>query len=128
MKSFLTVALTSLVLFTADAVRAEPGDAIVGTWLTANGEAKVHFAKESGSYVGRVVWLKSANPKMMGTAIVWGLHYDGNDSYVDGRCFDPQSGKTYSGKATLESTNRLALRGYVGIPLFGRSETWARTN
>lgn len=144
------VAVTALALFVAAPAGAEAtadrGDGIVGTWLTGNGEAKIHFAKEGGSYVGRVVWLKTAtkdgrpvhddnNPdpklrarEMIGAAIVWGMKFDGKDTYTDGHCYDPVGGKTYSGKATLETptANKLELRGYVGIPLFGRSDTWVR--
>lgn len=145
MRGFASAAFASLVLLASPPTRAEAGDGIVGTWLTANGEAKIRFAKEGPSYVGRVVWLKTPtkngrpvtdekNPdpalrarQMIGAPLVWGLRFDG-DAYVDGRCYDPTSGKTYKGKATLESTDRLALRGYVGIPLFGRSETWSRQN
>ena len=132
----LSVASTSSVL------AAEPGDGIVGDWMTANGQAKIHFGNEGGTYVGRVAWLKmqqdtgkpvldTKNPderlrgrQMIGQAIVWGMKFDGASGYEGGHCYDPESGKTYQGKATLENANHLALRGYVGIPLFGRSETW----
>lgn len=142
--------VVTAVVFGAAAVggvaeAADPGDGIVGNWMTANGQAKIHFAKEGGNYVGRVVWLKQQelsgrpvlddkNPDaklrsrpMMGQAIVWGLHFDGKNEYDSGHCYDPESGKTYQGKATLENANHLALRGYVGIPAFGRSETWVKT-
>lgn len=137
------VAFTSLVL-ASDIACAADRDDIVGEWLTANGEAKIRFAFESTQYVGRVTWLKTStkdgkpvvdenNPdpnlrtrQMMGAAIVWNMHFDGKE-YVDGLLYDPEHGKTYKGKAVVESTNRLSLRGYVGIPLFGKSETWTRT-
>ncbi|MBX3229318.1 MAG: DUF2147 domain-containing protein [Labilithrix sp.] len=141
--AFLALALASDTA-RADAPKAK-ADAIVGEWLTANGEARIRFAFENGAYVGRISWLKTAtkdgkpivdenNPDpalrsrtMMGAAIVWNLHFDGS-GYVDGYLYDPEHGKTYKGKATVESPTRLALRGYVGIPLFGRSETWTRVS
>jgi uncharacterized protein (DUF2147 family) len=43
----------------------------------------------------------------------------------DGRLYDPRSGHTYSGAMTAVG-DRLHLRGYIGIRLFGRSETWTR--
>ena len=43
-----------------------------------------------------------------------------------GEIYDPESGKTYSAKMSLESPDTLSLRGYVGIPLFGRPSTWSR--
>lgn len=42
-----------------------------------------------------------------------------------GKLYDPESGKTYTGSMTREG-DKLKLRGYVGIPLFGRTETWTR--
>lgn len=44
-----------------------------------------------------------------------------------GNLYDPKSGRTYSGQMTAEG-NLLQLRGYVGLPIFGRSETWVRTS
>ena len=43
----------------------------------------------------------------------------------DGHVYDPKSGRTYSGSLTAEG-NTLKLRGYVGIKLLGRTETWTR--
>lgn len=45
----------------------------------------------------------------------------------DGHLYDPKSGHTYSGQMTAEG-NLLLLRGYIGLPIFGRSETWVRTS
>ena len=43
----------------------------------------------------------------------------------DGTLYDPKTGKTYHGNIKLEG-NKLELRGYVGIPLFGENQTWMR--
>ena len=42
-----------------------------------------------------------------------------------GHLYDPKSGRTYKGEMTAEG-NLLRLRGYVGLPIFGRTETWVR--
>ncbi len=44
---------------------------------------------------------------------------------TDGTLYDPKTGKTYHGMMTADGAN-LDLRGYIGIPLFGRSQTWTR--
>jgi uncharacterized protein (DUF2147 family) len=44
-----------------------------------------------------------------------------------GRLYDPKSGRTYSGRMTAEG-NLLHLRGYLGLPIFGRTETWVRAS
>jgi uncharacterized protein (DUF2147 family) len=44
-----------------------------------------------------------------------------------GTVLDPESGETYTCRVTISPDGRnLELRGYVGIPLFGRSERWVR--
>jgi len=43
----------------------------------------------------------------------------------DGTLYDPKSGKTYHGQLKLNG-NKLELRGYVGIPLFGETQIWTR--
>lgn len=48
------------------------------------------------------------------------------DHAAGGILYDPKSGKTYRGLMTAEGS-KLELRGYVGIPLFGSSQTWTRT-
>ena len=44
-------------------------------------------------------------------------------TYKDGTIYDPKSGKTYSCKMTIDG-NKLKIRGYIGISLFGRTEVW----
>jgi uncharacterized protein (DUF2147 family) len=44
-----------------------------------------------------------------------------------GHLYDPGSGRTYRGEMTAEG-NLLHLRGYVGLPIFGRTETWVRAS
>jgi uncharacterized protein (DUF2147 family) len=44
----------------------------------------------------------------------------------NGSLYDPKSGKTYSGSLRAEG-DLLKLRGYVGLKIFGRTETWTRT-
>lgn len=44
---------------------------------------------------------------------------------TDGTLYDPKTGKTYHGMLTANG-DKLDLRGYIGVPLFGRSQTWTR--
>ena len=49
------------------------------------------------------------------------------DEYGGGDILDPDNGKVYSCKAKLaEGGKKLVLRGYIGISLLGRSQTWIR--
>ena len=67
------------------------------------------------------------NKPAEGLQILSGLKADGNNQWSDGKLVDPESGKTYSGKLTLSDNGQsLKLRGFVGTPVFGRSQTWQR--
>lgn len=44
---------------------------------------------------------------------------------TDGTLYDPKTGNSYRGMMTAEGAT-LDLRGYVSVPLFGRSQTWTR--
>jgi uncharacterized protein (DUF2147 family) len=47
--------------------------------------------------------------------------------YKNGMILDPENGKLYKSKISLsEDGTKLTVRGYIGIPLFGRSQTWLR--
>ena len=49
------------------------------------------------------------------------------NEYISGNVLDPLSGNIYSGTIKVNPKgNRLTLRGYVGISLLGRSQTWVR--
>lgn len=54
-----------------------------------------------------------------------GFHMDDATHASGGQLYDPKSGNTYHGKMTVEG-DTLNLRGYVGVPLFGRTEVWRR--
>lgn len=64
--------------------------------------------------------------RIIGMTIVEGIKLKG-DSFEGGEILDPENGKTYRCKMKLdESGNKLEVRGYIGISLFGRSQIWTR--
>jgi uncharacterized protein (DUF2147 family) len=62
----------------------------------------------------------------MGLDIMYGFNLSEGKVWDDGEIYDPKSGKTYSGTITLQGENTLDLRGYVGLPIFGRTSVWTR--
>jgi uncharacterized protein (DUF2147 family) len=66
------------------------------------------------------------NKPILGLVIIKNMHCE-NNKCVDGRIVDPRDGKVYHARMQLIDGGRaLNVRGYVGIPLFGRSVTWYR--
>lgn len=48
-------------------------------------------------------------------------------TYNGGEILDPDNGKVYRSKIALRDGGRqLSVRGYIGVPLPGRSQTWLR--
>ncbi|MDR1793363.1 MAG: DUF2147 domain-containing protein [Bacteroidales bacterium] len=43
-----------------------------------------------------------------------------------GTVHDPEKNDSYKCTITIKDNNHLDLRGYIGIPLFGRTEHWTR--
>jgi uncharacterized protein (DUF2147 family) len=65
---------------------------------------------------------------ILGMDILRGLARDG-DQWDGGTILDPESGKVYKCRLTLQDGGqRLAVRGFLGISLFGRTQTWERLN
>jgi uncharacterized protein (DUF2147 family) len=66
------------------------------------------------------------NKPLLGMTIMQGMKQNG-DAYEGGKILDPDNGKTYRCKLKLDETgNKLEVRGFIGISLFGRSQTWVR--
>ena len=61
-----------------------------------------------------------------GMVIMWGVKQDG-DVWDGGQILDPHNGKTYKVKLSLKDDGRkLDVRGYIGMPMLGRTQTWLR--
>jgi uncharacterized protein (DUF2147 family) len=65
------------------------------------------------------------NKPVVGMVIIRDFRPHG-DVWVGGTVLDPKSGNTYHGKIWAIGRDRLRLRGFIGLSLFGRTETWTR--
>ncbi|MBP4142416.1 DUF2147 domain-containing protein [Flavobacterium sp. I-SCBP12n] len=136
--------ITILSLFVSMAFYAQ-GNTVMGKWKTIDdetGKAKsiVEIYEHSGKVYGKVVDILDADKKknlctnctgedknkpVMGLVIIKGLSKDGSE-YNSGKILDPVSGKTYKCFLALEGNDKLKVRGYIGLSLFGRTQTWQR--
>jgi uncharacterized protein (DUF2147 family) len=65
---------------------------------------------------------------IIGLELMRGLKkVDDKDVWEGGTIVDPDTGTVYKAKVTpIEGGKKLEMRGYVGAPLFGRTQTWIR--
>lgn len=69
------------------------------------------------------------NRPILGMNILSGLKNIGKNQYSHGKLIDPLSGNIYNTKAKLSSNGQLLmLRGYIGVSVLGRSQTWIKVN
>jgi uncharacterized protein (DUF2147 family) len=102
---------------------------INGTWLRDTGASQVKFAPcGGGALCGSLVWLKPGldTTAKIGQRIFFDMKPSGADSW-SGNAFNPEDGKTYTGKMSL-SGNTLTTSGCVMGGLICKSVTWTRVN
>lgn len=115
------------------------GDAIIGEWINEKKDAKFQIYRQDSKYYGKIIWgtgnqkLDNKNPdvnlrkrEVIGLVILNDFNYKDNGTWEGGTIYDPREGKRYSCKITLKDKDKISVRGYVGISLFGRSEIWTK--
>jgi len=65
------------------------------------------------------------NQKVLGMDILTGLKKEGT-KYTGGIILDPSNGKEYKCHIWLQENQKLAVRGYIGMPSIGRTQNWER--
>lgn len=119
--------------------RPEP---VCGRWLTEDKRGVIHvYLEGDGKLAGRLVGgpapnendVKNPDPalrgrSLLGIKLMQGFVRKDDGVWREGSIYDGDSGKLYKANVRLRDpdANRLLLRGYVGIPLLGRTAEWTR--
>jgi uncharacterized protein (DUF2147 family) len=140
MRTFLLVLLLAAGAARAD---AEPR----GLWLTASGNLEVRIAPCGAALCGKVARVianhsmsrpgeamaEGAQPAQEGMDILSDFLPSARETAADGasvvtewrgRIFNRENGKTYNALMSVGKGGELRLRGYVGLPLFGKTQVW----
>jgi uncharacterized protein (DUF2147 family) len=121
----------------------------VGLWKTIDDDGKtekslVRISENAGVLTGTIEKIfdaKSADAKcdkcsddrkdkpLVGLPIIRGIKQDADDKglWAGGEILDPNNGKVYKARLKpIDGGKKLEMRGYVGAPMFGRTQTWLR--
>lgn len=118
---------------------------IFGNWLSKNKDtgttdSVIKIYKKEGKAVAKIIEIKDTarqdavcelcegenkNKPILGLNILTGLEKQDNE-WSGGTILDPRNGKVYQCYIELVKPNKLKLRGYIGISLFGKTAYWER--
>lgn len=145
-KNLAVACLLAGAAFAAAAQTTSPA----GVWRTIDDNTKkdkslVRIVEANGVYTGKVEKIVDPDsPKdavckdcsderkdkpVLGMTILRNVKQSGDDQTVfdGGDILDPNNGKVYRVKLKLiEGGSKLDVRGYIGAPMFGRTQTWVR--
>jgi uncharacterized protein (DUF2147 family) len=154
MKKISQLLMLCLVIFIlpyAYAANANPSP--IGYWrtiddVTGKPKAIVHIYQSGRALYGKIVKIfprpgydqnevctactgSRHNQRIQGMVIMEGLtqNADNPAEWSGGHILDPLNGKTYQCTITLiDNGEKLDARGYLGVSLFGRTQTWIRAS
>ena len=144
--TLLQMTLATLLGLAGAAAWAQSSPA--GLWRTIDDDGKtekshVRITEAGGALSGRIEKIADASKQsarcadcegarkdqpILGMTIIEGVRRaSGAEHWDSGTILDPNNGKVYKVRMTLKDGGRaLEVRGYVGMPLLGRTQTWVR--
>lgn len=122
------------VLLLALPGRAAGQEAPIGRWLTQDRDAVIAIEPCGASLCGRIVGIALDHPSdpiprdyagrsQCGLTIIRDAVPDGGSEWK-AEIVDPRDGSVYRARMQLDRQRRLRVRGYIMIPLLGRTQVW----
>jgi uncharacterized protein (DUF2147 family) len=147
MRRVILLAVASALLAAGFAQAASKPPTVAGFWEQSDDSGEVGawflFEDHDGVFDGRLVktFRKPGEPandlcvkctgdrknaRMLGLTIISGMKREGLN-YKDGNILDPRDGNVYHAEMSLSPDGeRLSVRGYLAIPLLGKTQVWRR--
>lgn len=142
-RTYFFYILAALALLTTNAGSADAATP-EGYWLTKNERSVIHIHKcsESEQLCGKIYWIidggmqfDEKNPKedlqnrpLCGLEILTGFSQQDERFWTGGKIYKADDGDIYKSTLQIIPPNKLEVRGYIGMPLFGKSQTWDRVD
>ncbi len=131
---WLVPAALGSALWAGDAIAAPASDGprVDGRWLTATRDGVIDVRPCGRAICGFITGMVYEGAK---PTDVWHRPQCGLNLLIDmlpegdgwsGRVLDPDNGHTYAAHVRLAPDGTFKLHGYVGISLFGATQTWTR--
>lgn len=136
--------LKLIILFSFFATIHLSAQSPLGIWKNVDdedGQDKSHIEiyEKDGKLYGKVVKLLPAatlthcnackgdhkGKSLIGLDILWSLKKN-KKVWDNGEILDPKSGKIYDCKIELDGNDKLKVRGFIGVSMFGRTQIWYR--
>ncbi len=127
---------TLAAAFAALATAAFAADPVDGLWKTAPGDTggylHVSIAECGSAICGTIdsAFDADGNQQLeyesLGKQIIWDMVPEGDGSYGNGKIWAPDRDKTYKSKMTLDSQNKLTVKGCAAGGLICRGQVWTR--
>jgi uncharacterized protein (DUF2147 family) len=143
----ITYILLSIFIFSSYS-NAQLNDPVLGIWKTIDEKTNkpsslIRLDEKNGELIGVVTELiptpgealvthcnlckdERKGKAIIGMVIMKGLKRVGQGSWSGGEILDPEEGEIYKVKITMVNDKTLEVRGYIGIPLLGRTQLWVR--
>lgn len=137
---FIRSAITLSIIFSSFFLLSQNNkEELLGYYSAPGGESIFKFYKQGDKYFAKPIWMKrpqrfdELNPdvskrtrKILGSVLLWDFEFDGKNTWTKGQIYDANKGKTYKAKITRDKKGNLALRGYVGVKLLGKTEYFTK--
>lgn len=149
----IQIVLFSLIMILSQTIALAGNPSPVGLWKTIDdvtGKPKsiMRIRESNGVLSGTIVKIfpkpghylnglcdecdgQYHNKRLEGLTVLRGMSAEANEpgTWSGGKITDPKNGKTYRCTMTISNNGQtLDVRGYIGIQLLGRTQTWKRVS
>lgn len=141
----LSVAIASLGILCHSAF-SQPSDPAIGVWKTIDDKTNqplslIKIEQVNGMLEGTIIKTfpppgetpllycnlckdERKDKPIIGMKIMTDLKRDQAGSWSGGKILDPKEGEVYKVKIATEDGKKMDVRGYIGVPLLGRTQVW----